>query len=194
MSVESNFLAIVERGGKTLGSFKRKIMDVNQSTESRERKYVMLVEIVEAAASVIAPNTPCHRGCSNCCYQAVAITEREARQIEAHTHRAMVEQPATTDGRREVELLEANVEKYVRVPCTFLSKAGDCTIYPVRPLACRAHHSLDDTADRCDLFNNPGNTTPMLDLQDAVYAAAGLDIDGSFGDIRDYFPKEPTPA
>jgi hypothetical protein len=92
----------------------------------------------------------CKAGCGHCCHVVVAVTAPEALTIFDHLKRT---RPA-----RELERLEARVTEFRErtrgltsserfspdYPCIFLD-GGYCTIYEVRPLACRGMNSLDAT-------------------------------------------------
>lgn len=140
--------------------------------------------LVDKAAALVAPFTPCREGCSYCCNMAVAVTQEEARQIALHTGREAV----TIAGDLEAThaRLEANVRRYSGVPCPFLVDSR-CSIYEIRPMACRAHHSLADDAEPCDLSKSK-SSIPAIDLKgfETVYAITRLRE--GFGDIREFFP------
>jgi Fe-S-cluster containining protein len=90
----------------------------------------------------------CRAGCDHCCHQIVGVTAPEAFAIFEHLKR--------TRSPEELERLKARVEaQYERArglpsaerfspehPCVFL-ESGSCSIYEVRPLACRGVNSLD---------------------------------------------------
>jgi Fe-S-cluster containining protein len=84
---------------------------------------------------------------------------------------------------------EAQVQKYMKVPCPFLGKDKECTIYSVRPFACRSNHSLEDTPEPCDVFAG-SHPVGQLNLQNFHYACAKTFLHESFGDIREYFPAQ----
>jgi hypothetical protein len=90
----------------------------------------------------------CKAGCDHCCHQIVGVSAPEALAIFDHLQK--------TRSAAELERVRAHVERlYERSrglpsagrispehPCAFLD-GGRCTIYEVRPLACRSVHSLD---------------------------------------------------
>jgi len=102
--------------------------------------------LARAAENAVA----CKAGCDHCCYQVVGVTAAEAITIYDHL-RATLSPP-------ELERVTAHIaERYALTrglssaerfspehPCAFLDVAtGSCTIYEVRPLACRGMNSLD---------------------------------------------------
>lgn len=153
-------------------------------------KYLMLTLLADTIGEKVAPLTPCKRGCDHCCRIAVGISQHEADRIGAVTGR----QPA--DLRRSPEAIadaldRAQVDNYGK-PCPFL-KDHACTVYEVRPMACRAHHSLADTAENCDSTGRtPHNcpTVPTLSVSHAMQEASAVIFfdDPVFGDIREFFP------
>lgn len=147
---------------------------------SKPRKYFRLLEIADRAAELVGPETPCRRGCSACCHMAVGMGSIEAQRIALKTGRQPQVPPPYVDTR-------VNVSRYTGVPCPFL-KENICTIYDVRPLACRIHHSLMDDAEPCNTKTNPGAKVASLNHQHFDVAAALLMADEPFGDIREFFP------
>jgi Fe-S-cluster containining protein len=96
----------------------------------------------------------CRPGCSFCCYNRVELTPPEAFVIADFLLRgvapaqlpglmaALKEELARRRGLSPTELARRRRE----FPCPFLSR-DHCGIYPVRPLMCRAMHSLE--AEHC---------------------------------------------
>lgn len=184
MSVEENAAAINSRfGGRLSVLIERRIPDLFLTGSSAPKKYFRLTEIVDEISKVIAPNAPCKKGCAHCCKMAVGISEHEAKLISEYTGQAAL--PVT-----EIRLPDENVRRYAGVPCSFLNDDGTCSIYDVRPLACRAHHVVEDTAEGCEINEaNKERTVASLDLSEIHFAAARILIDHAFGDIRQFFPR-----
>jgi hypothetical protein len=90
----------------------------------------------------------CRSGCDHCCHQVVGVSAPEALAIYDHVR--------ATRSPTELERLRAHVETLHQRsrglptaerlspehPCVFLD-SGRCSIYEVRPLACRGVNSLD---------------------------------------------------
>lgn len=100
------------------------------------------------------PPLACHKGCAACCTLRVTATAPEVlligryiAQTAAHflgaagidLPRRVAECDARTRGLGEEERVA------LRCRCAFIA-GGVCTIYPVRPLACRGHASYDKHA------------------------------------------------
>lgn len=93
----------------------------------------------------------CRAGCAHCCHQSVGVTVPEALAIVQHL--------LETRTPAELEELSQRLERAhqrtrgltrdrrnsVDHPCPLLVD-NLCSIYPVRPLACRGVHSLDEQA------------------------------------------------
>lgn len=91
-----------------------------------------------------APKPACARGCSHCCHQRVEVTAPEAFWIArwlagaSPTRLQSIERAAERHAR-----LTAREHFLQQVACPFLDADGGCSIYEVRPIACRRAHSLD---------------------------------------------------
>ncbi len=97
------------------------------------------------------PPIACHKGCSTCCTLRVTATAPEvlliARYI-AHTDQVNTElNLANRVAKANQTTRGLNEEQRVKLRrrCPFIMK-GACTIYPVRPLACRGHACYDAKA------------------------------------------------
>lgn len=94
----------------------------------------------------------CKAGCDHCCHQVVGVTAPEALAIFDHLKNTRTEEQLAAFARHVIARDEAgrglsSAERFSPDhPCVFL-EAGKCTIYEVRPLACRGMNSLD--ADDC---------------------------------------------
>lgn len=186
MSVDKNMAAILSRELE-LNAIFDKALAVTKMPIAKKAKYIKLVAVADDLNAFLKPNSPCKSGCSHCCHMATAIIDTEAARIAGHINRPYIKQRRSESLEESIEWHNDILEKYTAVPCTFL-KDNQCSIYEVRPLACRVHHSVDDTNERCDLYKHPRLTTPSIDCKEIDMAYAVLFHDESWGDIRDYFP------
>lgn len=114
-----------------------------------------LAESAMAATSKIADGLlarqtalACRAGCAHCCYQAVGVSAPEVFAIHRYLARtrtagelaATLERVRATDDR--TRRMPASERLSPELPCPFLD-AARCSIYEVRPLACRGKNSLD---------------------------------------------------
>ena len=107
----------------------------------------------EAEAELPHP-VACQAGCDSCCYNQVELTPPEALLIGHHI--------AQQFSQAEKDLLLAHVARIIEIikamgpaesaarrreiPCPLL-RNRTCSVYPARPLVCRAMHGLD--RERC---------------------------------------------
>jgi Fe-S-cluster containining protein len=94
----------------------------------------------------------CRAGCDHCCYQSVGATPPETLAIADHLRRTLskAELAAVAAHVAEVHRRTQGLSAADRFspdhPCAFL-RDGRCSIYEVRPLACRGMNAFD--ADQC---------------------------------------------
>jgi Fe-S-cluster containining protein len=161
-----------------------------ESAEPLDRKVIRLRRIADAAAKVIAPFTPCAKGCSACCHNPAIVSEVDAMLLSEATGtplsapREVFDVAAGPDARRKY------ASRYAGVPCTFL-KDSTCSIYAHRPVVCRVHHSLEDSAAGCERGRQP----EAVDLTELYLGE--LNMMGRmmiYADIREFFPPQTGPA
>jgi Fe-S-cluster containining protein len=118
-------------------------------TEAARRLMALTSQLV-ARLLALAPEgaVACQSGCDHCCHQIVGVSAPEALAIFEHLQ--------STRSAAELERLKAHVamlherscglSSAERIspaqPCVFLD-GGRCSIYDVRPFACRGVNSLD---------------------------------------------------
>jgi Fe-S-cluster containining protein len=150
----------------------------NSSAISKLTKIYALVDELGAAATGFVA---CRNACSSCCHMNVMISAVEAKQIEAAT------------GRTRVALSSSRVHdmaEFSGQPCPFLKNAS-CSIYDVRPFACRKHVSFDTTSYWCHPERSHLREMPLMRFEGAEAAFFDVterDKKGVFADIRDFFP------
>ncbi len=111
-----------------------------------EHAHAALDEAQGRARSLVL--TPaCSAGCSHCCHVHVDATEPEILAVAAYLEETrspsdlaalrdrLAEHVRRVDGLTDEERWDA------RIPCALLAADGRCSIYPARPLRCRAFHS-----------------------------------------------------
>jgi hypothetical protein len=128
----------------------------------------------------------CRKGCSHCCHIAVAVNQAEAQIIGEHIGQ-LPANPANRamEGRDGfADFLPLGYDN----PCPFLLD-NQCSIYDVRPTACRLHFSLDVSPDICKMdAARPVLLYGHMDIDMmALHAAGGLS--SVIADIREFFPK-----
>jgi Fe-S-cluster containining protein len=94
----------------------------------------------------------CQVGCDHCCHQSVGVTPAEAITLVAHARKTFDREQLEAlarrvgDARQRTVGLSSSERFSPDHPCPFLDGAR-CSVYEVRPLACRGVNSLD--ADEC---------------------------------------------
>ena len=129
----------------------------------------------DAWAAPVSKVAACGAGCSHCCHIPLSISRAEAGVIAAHAKRKLRANPDT----RVPEPGYGN-------PCPFL-KASRCSIYAVRPHACRTLFNLDRDALLCELVPGAKVPVPYANNRDLAIECQ-LRLDNDIADIRAWFP------
>jgi hypothetical protein len=101
--------------------------------------------LAQAPAGAVA----CKAGCDHCCYQVVGATPPEVLAIVHHLRQTRSSEELERLREHVATLFErahglsSNERFSPEHPCAFLKEGGSCSIYEVRPLACRGMNSLD---------------------------------------------------
>lgn len=123
----------------------------------------------------VPPNSlplACHSGCGHCCSQRVVALPHEVALVFSAASETELAAAATV-GRRHHR---ATAEQSSLVSCPLLDRAQRCSVYSVRPRACRAEHSFSVAA----CAKGYGHTHPFDGNRSAAYrmvllgAIAGL--------------------
>jgi Fe-S-cluster containining protein len=106
----------------------------------------------------------CKRGCAGCCYQPVLTFEAEAKLIRkllaTEPHRVIDPAKLVLHGAMSMEYHASKITRPER-RCAFLQDNNDCSIYDVRPIACRNHRSVDPP-EKC--FDVDGTEVHYMNL------------------------------
>lgn len=144
-------------------------------------------------------NIACKPGCAFCCKFRISVLPIEALRIAQHVESEFSDEEKA--GLRErvgayiEQLNELHGMARVDTPidCPFLGEEGRCTIYDVRPLACRMHHSQDRAA--CErALTDPSTEVPIIpDFAKATMPVArglhrGSRAAGKFSDDLEFVP------
>lgn len=136
----------------------------------------------------------CGEGCYHCCYQKVATTGPEV----VHIATWMLEHLTAAERAEYVAKLdsiiaERNPTEIQPVRCAFLSEAGACRIYEVRPLACRSVTSA--SSEPCRKWQEEGAplgkvadgrryTSHMATLKGLDHGVTARGLEGGFLDFH----------
>ena len=117
----------------------------------------------------------CKTGCTHCCFIDVDISGPEAAVIVNYCKENVIEID------REYLTKQAAVGRKTYTPlsrCVFL-KDNLCSIYPVRPIACRKHWVKTDPS-LCDFSNNIINKVgAYFDINTEILASAVLNAENT---------------
>jgi Fe-S-cluster containining protein len=119
----------------------------------------------------------CSPGCASCCHVHVDATAPEILAVAAHLRATLSEEAlaalrdrlAAHDGH--VRDLSDEARWEARIPCALLGDDGRCTVYPARPLRCRAFHSTSAEVCRRALAGWREVAPPTLPALDRVHDA-----------------------
>jgi hypothetical protein len=122
---------------------------LEQVVEAARRLMALTSQLVTRLLT-LAPEgaVACSSGCDHCCHQVVGVSAPEALAIFEHVQgtRSAAELAELTAHVQMLRERSRGVPSRERFspehPCVFLDR-GRCSIYEVRPLACRGANSLD---------------------------------------------------
>ena len=132
------------------------------------------LDTVAEQARTTGPQPACQAGCAHCCHLRVEATEPEVFHIAQHLRAQPAEAlaDALSALHRHVTTAALNPTSPARQACSFLVDER-CSIYPVRPAACRKAHSL--SAPHCaeQSATIPQNLRLLVDAE-ALMAGTAL--------------------
>lgn len=125
------------------------------------KKVIQVYRRLDALQSASQDVVACQKGCTYCCYYHIYVTPLEVFTIAEH-----VAQWQETQRNDLIEKLRAYCHKTagiglaehiaLNIRCVFLRDQA-CSIYAIRPIACRRHHSGDVAV--CErVFDNTRST------------------------------------
>lgn len=132
------------------------------------------LDTVAEQARTTGPQPACQAGCAHCCHLRVEATEPEvfhiAQYLRAQPAEALAD--ALSALQRHVATAALNPTNPARQACSFLVD-DRCSIYSVRPAACRKAHSL--SAQHCaeQSATIPQNLRLLVDAE-ALMAGTAL--------------------
>ena len=189
MNPEERAREVLRLEGPRITALVQAAANLARASMPADRKRQEIVHIAGELSRAITPHTACARGCSECCHMNTSLSGHEARKIGRFIGREP--RRLGRERKRSATLADELRVRYTGVPCPFL-EAGRCSIYPVRPIACRTHHTMMDDESGCrlrlDADGRAVNPTPALNVSAIGIAAAAIFAGEDFGDIREFFP------
>ena len=151
---------------------------INSCNQRPILKLNKIYKFMDLYAEFVATFAVCSKGCSYCCTNDIYISEIEAKYIEENS---------TSKIKRSLK----KPSKGNKSPCPFLSE-NKCSIYKIRPFACRTLFTLDDPKYCVDgeehiLYGSNGDVYTVdfyKELDEIIFQANGK---GAILDIRDFF-------
>ena len=129
------------------------------------------LDTVAAQAAAAGPAPDCKAGCAHCCHVRVEATEPEVFRIAQHLAAQPTDQLDGVTSRLRQHTTHAK-NSAARQPCSFLVD-DRCSIYSVRPAACRKAHSLSVHHCATQAPEIPQNLLLLLDAE-ALMAGTAL--------------------
>lgn len=121
-----------------------KLLQIRHGSGSFESKTQKFIRIADRFHKAVWPQTACGSRCSACCHLPTMIYGHEAAAIAKASGRT-----ASLPASRPRNKAMADAKKYQGLPCPFL-KEHRCSVYEVRPIVCRLHHSLGSSPEACN--------------------------------------------
>lgn len=147
-----------------------------------------LLALMDRLGAAIATHAPCKPGCDACCHIPVFIYEHEAQALGVLTRRIPKKLP-----RRSIQAAVEAGKQLSGQTYPFLEPdpvrgISVCSVYDIRPFACRQCHSLGRTSEGCGPSNGDVASLDAGRYVEQAYIRC-LEPGASFGDIREFFPE-----
>jgi Fe-S-cluster containining protein len=170
-----------------------RLIKAAQQASNASQRVIWLHRAASAWSTPLMPVAACRQGCAHCCHIPVTISSIEADLIGRRVgHRPA--RPAQSVQLQEFEDLEDAVPALEAIsasrepsPCPFLLD-GACSVYDVRPMACRLLVNLDDDDLLCRLVPGQAIPVPYANSQQLKGLFVLAQLAAPLADIRDFFP------
>jgi Fe-S-cluster containining protein len=140
---------------KLKNDIKNEFMINNDENKIKEEPIIPMMmrfyHFIDDLNIIFSKYSPCKNGCSSCCLIHVVVTDIEKNIINNYieNNKLMYRQIKPNKILSENEYCE----KYNGKECPFLEDKK-CSIYPVRPFACRRFISLEYDNTKCEFLIN----------------------------------------
>jgi Fe-S-cluster containining protein len=197
--VRERWPAAVERAERKAASVApdrsaHKLIKAAQQASNASQRIVWLHRAATSWAKPLEAVSACRKGCAHCCNIPVTISSIEAELIGRHVGTKPAK-PARVvrlqdyeDLSEAVPALQDTSTRSEPSPCPFLDNSV-CSIYEIRPMACRLLVNLDDDDLLCR--HVPGHVIPVpyanSQALKGVYLLA--QPTAALADVRDFFPR-----
>jgi Fe-S-cluster containining protein len=171
------------------------LLKASQKAKTVAQRVIWLQRAASAWAKPMEAVTACRTGCSHCCHIPATISLVEAQLLGRASGRV----PSAP--RRSIRVTDENsmealaaMERQLQAgplaPCPFL-RAGRCSVYEVRPMACRTLLNLDDDDLLCRHAEEGPADVPYADATKLKAFAFMAQPGTQYADIREFFPGVP---
>jgi Fe-S-cluster containining protein len=180
------------KDGYTIAS--REVTDFKSLTplfQGMQSQYMAISQLTQSfAMRTHQQNKPiaCEKGCQWCCFQPVYMTTQEAILIHEFIKQSFNTSQINhiiSNARskfKKTKGLKEEQKQMVKHACPFLHE-GSCSIYPVRPMACRIYLSSDKESCKRK-YDNPGDKSIIPALFDFILKAGRYMNEGFVGYLK----------
>jgi hypothetical protein len=197
-NVRERWPLAVERAARKAASvvpnlYANKLLQVSQKAATASQRVMWLQRAASAWGRPLDAVAACRKGCAHCCHIPVTISSVEADLIGRHTgHEAkspadVVRIDALRDPASALPTLQAISNRRNGEACPFLVEQS-CSIYEVRPMACRLLLNLDDDDLLCRLVDGVEIPVPYANSGQLKTLFLMAQASSQLADIRDFFP------
>jgi Fe-S-cluster containining protein len=184
LNAQANLARVQEANTKAIKETLRLAKASYKSAAPNDQKLRRVRHLAGEFSGHFTPFTACAKGCSDCCYQNVLLSRREAK-LMAQGIGVPISEPVVKT--KPGEPVDRN--SHTGSPCPFLDD-GTCEVYQDRPLVCRTLVNMDSDARLCKLIPGCSVPVPYLNTNDFQMFYAGLiKRDEDLADLREWFPK-----
>lgn len=140
---------LVAAVANTVRSFCKAQPDSARAVALAQHLMAATSRLAEGLLARAGATVACKAGCDHCCHQVVGTTAPEALAIVDYVRRAWSSAEVSALATRVADAAErarglSSAERFSpEHPCPLLN-AGQCSVYEVRPLACRGVNSLNE--------------------------------------------------
>ena len=159
-----------------------------------ETKFNTAIEIYgrfEEASAPYRETAACEKGCAFCCTDAGSIDITTLEGVRIRNRIAQMPRPQRSALKKALAKDARQREKGRKVPCPFLLRNMSCSIYDIRPFACRRIYSLK----RCGAGQSPLIHRQVMEMaEETIHRLQKLDDTGYSGHITYILQMLDTPA
>jgi len=159
--------------------------------ETRFNTVKEIYDRFEEASAPYRDTAACEKGCAFCCTDAGSIDITTLEGVRIRNRIAQLPRPQRSALKKALAKDARQREKGRKAPCPFLLKSRACSIYDIRPFACRRIYSLK----RCGDGQSPVIHRQVMEMaEEVIHRLQKLDDSGYSGHISYILHMLDTPA